>query len=484
MLFNSLHFPFFFIVFFALYFSLPHRFRYIFALAASCYFYMYFIPKYLLILVALILVDYAGGLAMERWVKYKSLFLWVSVAANVGTLVFFKYLLFFDLNLSRLAALAHIPYKTTTLSLILPLGLSFHTFQSLSYIFEVYFGRYPAERRLDRYALYVLFWPQLVAGPIERPQNLLRQLQKVPSFSASAAVLGLRWILLGFFKKTVIADNISVYVDKIYGSAHQHQGPVLWMATYLFAIQLYCDFSGYTDIARGCAKIMGIDLMENFNLPYLSKSVAEFWRRWHISLSSWLNDYLFAPLLLVSMRRWSARLPVPLIQCMAFISVFLVIGLWHGARWTFVIMGALHGLYLSFGLLTQRLRARFRKRIGLSSFPRVESFLKIAVTFHLVCFSWIFFRAGNLGDAYYITTHLFTGWHFAEVSLISLLTPQIFFVILLGIVSLFLGSQGRWLWLQMEAKPRWVRWSVYYACLAIVLFMGVFEQRQFIYFQF
>ncbi len=318
----------------------------------------------------------------------------MSIVANVGILGFFKYINFVDANLTVLFGALHLGWAIPHLDIILPIGLSFHTFQSMSYTIEVYRGRQQAERHLGIYALYVMFYPQLVAGPIERPQNLLHQFREPHTFDAERVIDGLKLMLWGFFKKVVIADRLALYVNGIYDHpAAQHGWPLI-IATYFFAFQIYCDFSGYTDIAIGAAQVMGFRLMDNFNRPYFAKSIVEFWQRWHISLSSWFRDYLYIPLggNRVAVPRW----------CFNIMVVFLVSGLWHGANWTFIVWGALHGVYVIAGVATfawQRkfLRIRRHARIGWS-----RRWIEAFVTFHLVLIAWVFFRAASLSDAGYI----------------------------------------------------------------------------------
>ena len=288
MLFNSPLFLVFFISVFGFYFGIPQRFRWLILLIASCFFYMAFIPVYILILVAVIIIDFFAGIEIEKSVgKKKRFFLLLSIFSNIGILFVFKYFNFFHANFDALAHLLHWNYSLPTLSLLLPIGLSFHTFQSLSYIIEVYRGNQKAEKHFGIYALYVMFFPQLVAGPIERPQNLLPQFHNPKEFNASRAVSGLRLMLFGFFKKIVIADNAAILVNFVYARSHESAGWPLILATFFFAWQIYGDFSGYSDVARGAARVFGFELMKNFDRPYFSKSISEFWRRWHISLCTW-----------------------------------------------------------------------------------------------------------------------------------------------------------------------------------------------------
>jgi D-alanyl-lipoteichoic acid acyltransferase DltB (MBOAT superfamily) len=383
MIFNSVHFIFFFIVTTILYYALPHRFRWAFLLAISCYFYMVFRPIYILILAGTIVVDYVAGLFLESTTnpRRKKIFLVASIIANVGVLAVFKYYNFINDNLTELLGVFHLKNEIPMLRILLPIGLSFHTFQAMSYTIEVYRGKQQAEKHFGMYALYVMFYPQLVAGPIERPQNILHQLKEKVVFNYDHIVSGLKLILWGLFVKVVIADRLSIYVDIVYNSPEHHSAISSLVATLFFTFQIYCDFSGYSSIAIGCAKVLGIDLMINFRRPYMSTSIREFWSRWHISLSTWFRDYLYIPLggNRVSLYRNMFNL----------FFVFLVSGLWHGANWTFIIWGALHGFYLIMEIVFDRLVPSIK-------LPRS---IRWILNFVLVAIAWVFFRASNFQTA-------------------------------------------------------------------------------------
>ena len=341
MLFNSMSFFVFFGLVTPTYFLLPHRFRWLLLLAASCVFYMAFVPVYLLILLFTIIVDYFAGLLIHGSTgKTRKLWLVASIVSNVGVLFFFKYFNFFNENLTHLAEFLNWQYSIRSLQILLPIGLSFHTFQAMSYTIEVYYGRQQPEKHFGIYALYVMFYPQLVAGPIERPQNLLPQFREVHSFDPYRVSLGLSRMIWGLFKKVVIADRLVYLVDVVYVHPGYYDGLSLFTATIFFAFQIYCDFSGYCDIALGAAQVMGFHLMENFEQPYFSRSISEFWRRWHISLSTWFKDYLYIPLggnRLTLVRTWG-NLAI----------VFLVSGLWHGANWTYIVWGRFARILFNF----------------------------------------------------------------------------------------------------------------------------------------
>jgi alginate O-acetyltransferase complex protein AlgI len=488
MLFNSGQFLLFFPIVTALYFLLPHRFRWILLLIASCYFYMAFRPVYILILAFTILVDYAAGIWIEEApLSRKKLYLICSLIANVGVLAFFKYFNFLNGNLKHVTDLLGARDPIPFLNIVLPIGLSFHTFQSLSYTIEVYRGNYPAERHLGIFALYVMFYPQLVAGPIERPQNLLHEFHREHFFDYARVVAGLQLMLWGFFQKVFIADRLAPFVNTVYNDPHHYQGISLMIATVFFALQIFCDFSGYSDIARGSAEVMGFDLMVNFNRPYSSRSIAEFWKRWHISLSTWFRDYLYVSMggNRVSRPRWYFNL----------FFTFLISGLWHGANWTYVIWGALNGFYLIAEIVVGNWRQRWFPRSGAPAGFPVGAVLR---TFCLACFAWIFFRANNVQDAYYVAGHLLQGLtsvpkHLREITYLREMillgqTPQELMLALLGLTIVFgahlvQGKPG--LAASFSRQPVVLRWGVYYAALILILFFGAFNQsQQFIYFQF
>lgn len=488
MLFNSLHFVIFFIVVTGLYFALPHKYRWHLLLAASCYFYMAFLPIYILILGFTIVVDYFAGIYIERAVGGKrKLFLIFSLIANIGVLAIFKYYNFLNGNLS--AFLSGIGYENhiPDLSILLPIGLSFHTFQAMSYTIEVYRGNYKAERHFGIYALYVMFYPQLVAGPIERPQNILPQFYEEQQFEYERVIDGLKLMAWGMFKKVVIADRLAMITDPVFNSPSDYPAISLALATFFFSFQIYCDFSGYSDIALGSAKVMGFRLMKNFDRPYSAKSISEFWSRWHISLSSWFRDYLYIPLggKRVSIPRWYFNL----------FFVFLVSGLWHGANWTFIVWGALHGFYLIFGILTADARKTLKSFLGIDKILWLNNLLAIVTTFVLVTVAWVFFRANGVRSALYILKQLPYSLQEIYFSIINgtlnlgnlpLDVPNIIFCLLLiAFLEIVQFLQSKYnLSNALGERPIYIRWAFYYAAALAIIYFGVFDNRQFIYFQF
>jgi len=489
MLFNSFEFLVFFPVVTLLYFLLPHRHRWLLLLGASCAFYMFFKAVYILILFFTIVVDYVAGICIEesREPGRRKMFLLASLVANVGVLAVFKYFNFLNGSISSVGEWLGFENKVPYLTILLPIGLSFHTFQAMSYTFEVYRGNQRAERHFGIYSLYVMFYPQLVAGPIERPQNILHQFYEKHHVEYGRIVGGLQLMAWGLFKKVVVADNLALMVDNVYNNPTGYTGISLVLATVFFAFQIFCDFSGYSDIAIGSAQVMGFTLMKNFNRPYMAKSMPEFWGRWHISLSTWFRDYLYIPLGGNRVVKWRWYYNV-------FV-VFLVSGLWHGASWTFIAWGALHGFYQVFGFMTQERRAALAERVGLTAHPRLHRALQTATVFALAGFAWIFFRANSLSDAVYIVSHSLTGlgnvqellygnWQhllFLDTSA-HVFTVSVCAVLLME--AIHRRQESGSIREEIASWPVWRRWSLYYGFLVLVLVFGQFGEGQFIYFQF
>ncbi|QNF35294.1 MBOAT family protein [Adhaeribacter swui] len=490
MLFNSLEFLLFFPVVTLLFFLLPHRFRWVLLLVASCFFYMFFKPIYILILLITIIIDYYAGILIQNspTKKKKKFYLIWSLVANISVLAIFKYFNFFNDNITSVSEWLGYENPIPYLTILLPIGLSFHTFQAMSYTIEVYRGHQPAERHFGIYALYVMFYPQLVAGPIERPQNVLHQFHEKQYFDYDRVADGLKLMAWGLFKKVVIADRLALMVNQVYNNPTNYDGIYLIIATVFFAFQIFCDFSGYSDIALGSAQVMGFKLMENFRRPYSAKTIKEFWGRWHISLSTWFRDYLYLPLggNRVSKWRWYYNIFI----------VFLVSGFWHGASWNFIIWGALHGFYQVFGFITAPQRNNLVKFLRLDNFPRLYNAIQVVTTFSLVGLAWIFFRANTLTDAWYISTHLFQNfWGSTREFAHQLLFENkilgqykqefilaVLFILLLEYVH-YLQSQHK-LRLQIAHFRPFYRWGIYSAYLLVFLYFGVFNSNSFIYFQF
>lgn len=488
MLFNSLAFLAFFPCVLLLYYALPFRFRKYMLLIASYYFYMCWKPEFIVLILFSTLVDYCCGLGMVRWPKRKKWLLAVSLTMNLGLLFFFKYLNFFGETLTALCRAVSIPFSAPALNIILPVGISFYTFQTLSYTLDIYKGKLEPEKDFVTFALFVSFFPQLVAGPIEKASNLLPQLKVEHPFDYRDVTWGAKLMVWGFFKKMVVADQLAVLiVDPVYLNLEHYRGGALVLATFAFAFQIYCDFGGYSDIARGCAKMMGVDLMVNFKSPYFfSHSIGNYWQRNHISLSRWFTEYVYIPL--GGSRKGRVK------QVWFTTVTFFLSGLWHGAEWSFVIWGLLQAVYLNLE------RAFHRSKTPPKS-PLLH-LLAILTTFCLSCFSLIFFRAANIGEALYVIRHAL--WDIGSPALYvkTLLTS------LTGLEALNLGMReavfllGALLLLFLfdladektdaitlvSSWPAAIRWGCYLGLVMVVLIFGVYgpgyDVRAFTYFQF
>jgi len=483
MLFNSWQFLVFFPVVTSLYFLLPQRLRWILLLAASCVFYMALIPIYILILLFTILVDYCIGLAIgQSSGKLRKTYLIISLTSNLAILAFFKYYNFLNVSLASFAHFIDWNYPVRYLAILLPIGLSFHTFQGMSYTIDIYSGKQKAEKNLGIFALYIMFYPQLVAGPIERAGHMLPQFRRSHSFEYKRVTDGLKLMAWGMFKKVAIADRLALPVQLVFSHPMRFKGIQFILATVLFAYQIYCDFSGYSDIAVGAGEVMGFELVNNFNRPYYSKSLIEFWRRWHISLSSWFRDYVYIPL-------GGNRVPRIRVILNLFV-VFFLSGLWHGANWTFAIWGLLHGGYVAVEHGLQHYK--------ISAFNVTYRWMRVFITFSLVTFAWIFFRADSFHTALYIVTHLFTdigdflgnflnfrattstlaemGLPFDTVLIIAVL------LVTLETVQLIQRRSSVRNLLSGMSIP--VRWGAYLALTLAIMNLGVERRIPFIYFQF
>jgi len=467
MLFNSLPFLFFYLIVTPLFYLIKDSRRWILLLIASCYFYITYVPAYLLILVFTIVIDYYAAISIEKTIikKRRKQLLILSLIANIGVLAVFKYYNFFVSNInSLLSGHAALLY----LNILLPIGLSFHTFQAMSYTIEVYRGNQKAEKHFGIYALYVMFYPQLVAGPIERPQNIIHQFYEKHPFSYDNLKAGLMQIATGLFKKVVIADRLAILVDGAYLHPREQSGTTLLVSTLFYSFQIYCDFSGYSDIAIGTARTMGFTLMQNFRAPYFSRSVNEFETRWHISLSTWFRDYLYIPLggNRVKVSRWYLNLMI----------VFIVSGLWHGANWTFIVWGALHGIFLIVHIAFNK----FLKKLDYNFKPNLlKTILQTGFTFLLVSLAWVFFRAANLADAVYIVKSIFQFSIYDHVKF-SLNSNEIWFSVFL----IFLLCLKERFYLTIPTKNNISFITVFLIIIFSCYLFGVFNNKQFIYFQF
>lgn len=471
MLFNSFPFIIFFISVTLGYYLINPKWRWLLMLAASCYFYAFLIPAYLLILFLIILIDYSAGILIESAnKKAKKMYLGLSILTNLTALAVFKYHNFFAENVNVVSGYFFNHSQLLSVwKLALPVGLSFHTFQGMSYTIEVYRGNHKAERAIGIYALYVMFYPQLVAGPVERPQKLLPQLHKQHQISYNGISAGLKWMLWGYFMKVVVADRLGIYVDYVYGDVNVHSRVALLTAVFFYSFQIYCDFAGYTLIALGAAKTLGIELSSNFKRPYLADSMRNFWQRWNITLSQWFRDYVYFPMggSRVKLSKYIFNILV----------VFILSGLWHGANWTFIIWGLLHGLFLLFGY--------FRRK----QFPRfiLPRFMDIILTFLMVSFAWVFFRSKNIDDAFTVIKRIFdphtarfVGGEFDERALLVYSALGIIFVAGNDFMAEYFPGKMQFL----HNRITGIRTTTCVCLILIIMLFGVFDGSQFIYFQF
>lgn len=474
MLFNSVEFWLFFAVTLVIHALLPHRYRWALLLVASYVFYMWWNAGYAVLIALSTVVDYAAGRAIHSasTTRAKKLALWASLVSNIGMLFTFKYWGFFHESMAAILLPFGVSYEVPSLDVLLPVGISFYTFQTLSYTIDIYRGTLTPERHLGKFALFVSFFPQLVAGPIERARHLLPQISTPKRFDPEALIQGLQLAAWGLFKKVVIADRLALYVDPVYDHPDAYSGPTLLLATYAFAFQIYCDFSGYSDIAIGTARALGFDLMVNFERPYFASSIRDFWRRWHISLSAWLRDYLYIPL---GGNRGSAWFTYRNLML-----TMLLGGLWHGASWNFVIWGGLQGGMLSVSRMTLDARDRLSERVGV---PRwLRDAVRVILTFHLVCLSWVFFRSSTLDDAMVVLGGVIRPWSalFVDVPTFAHGALGVTVLVAVEVAQSRYGSLRR----VVESWPRPARWLLLYGLLLSIVIFGVESESQFIYFQF
>jgi alginate O-acetyltransferase complex protein AlgI len=487
MLFNSITFVVFYVAVFALYWLLRARGpQNVLLLVASWIFYGAWSWKFLLLLIASTVLDYVCGLliAGAADARRKRLVLLVSVTANLLFLATFKYLGFFVTEFAGLLERLGFNANISVLEIVLPVGISFYTFQTIGYVVDVYRGKVPAARSFLDYALYVAFFPQLVAGPIERAGHLIPQFQKARVWSAPAFESGLQLAIWGLFKKVAIADNLAPYVDVVYTNPAEFSGTALVTATIFFAFQIYCDFSGYTDTARGVARMLGFELMRNFNFPYISKTPVEFWQRWHISLSQWFQDYLYYPLAMRYMRRGGYFR-----KYKAHIISMALIGLWHGANWTFVVFGLYWGVVIAVYLaMLDRTAAAGRNAPADQLTARARDLGAITLMFTLVCVGWVFFRAESIGDAWYVLAHALSSSGASAVIGAGVGDVPVLWVLIVGLVlAEWVYRHSARLRRRLEGAQLPATAGRYALIAAIIVSVGASqldEARPFIYFQF
>jgi len=478
MLFNSLDFIIFFPIVIAGYFALNPKYRWILLLLASYYFYMCWNYKYIVLILFSTVIDYFSALLMVRTnrLKVRKTLLILSLASNLGLLFFFKYFNFFAESINLVFDQFNVMKDVRYFDLLLPVGISFYTFQTLSYTIDVFRGKKEPETHFGKFALYVSFFPQLVAGPIERSTRLLPQLKKHFLFNYDRVRDGILLIVWGYFKKVVIADRIAEYVNIVYNNPTEHTGYPMIIATFFFSFQIYCDFSGYSDIAIGSAKIMGYDLMTNFRRPYFAQNIREFWRRWHISLSTWFRDYFYISIGGNRVSKFRHKLNIFL--------TFVVSGLWHGANWTFVIWGALHGIYQIIEIWKKNLISQYTFLQQIKIPKTFAQLSNILITFILVYISWIFFRANNVNDAFFIIQNLFNTdpqpvnlFFFKADMTISLIT-----IAFLLIIELWEEVSG--LYDKITRFPKFIKWMILTVILLSIVILGKWDEVDFLYFQF
>ena len=454
-------------------------------LISSIFFYYSLLPYYLILFFALTLLNYYIGIVVQGAGERKKTIFVFSIVSNIFVLALFKYYGFFE---SLFKDILQLSASNALLKIILPIGLSYFIFCIICYLIELKRGKIEAEKHFGIFATSLLFFPKIMQGPIERPHEMFPQFKEIKRFDYERVVEGLKQILWGVFKKLVVADRIALYVDAVYGNVQHHGGFTLLVATFLFAIQIYADFSAYTDIALGSARILGFNLTENFKRPYFAQSVKEFWDRWHISFSTWLRDYIFLPLAYYISRRLpkTSYLGVSTekwIFLIASMVTFLICGIWHGEGVNFLFWGILFGVYLTIANWTLGISKVFRRAIGVSKSSGLYKIYGILFTFMLISFAWIFFRANSFQQAIYVIQKIFTldsGFFIG--------TPSYFVYSLIGVFILFAADfneeflKGRYSLFNHQFLV--VRYTAYSAVLIIILLVGVFDGGQFIYFQF
>ncbi len=478
MLFNSIDFAIFLPIVFILYWFVAAKnlkLQNNLLFVASYFFYACWDWRFMFLLMFSTLLDYYTGLKMQAAEnkKGKQFWFWLSVIVNLGFLGVFKYYNFFAESFAE--SVSHIGWQVSPLMIqvILPVGISFYTFHGLSYVIDIYNSKIKAERNFVDYAVFVSFFPLLVAGPIERATHLLPQIKKARTFDYAKAVDGLRQILWGLFKKIVIADKCAEFANQIFNNSADMSGSTLVLGAIFFTFQIYCDFSGYSDIALGTARLLGIELLRNFAFPYFSRDIAEFWRRWHISLSSWFKDYLYIPLGGSKGGNW--------MRIRNTFIIFVVSGFWHGANWTFLAWGFLNALFIMPSIIMKTNRNNLEIVAKGRLLPTLKELFQIVVTFGLAVFAWIFFRAENISHAFSFISGIFSSSLFSipEIKPISL-----FFILIVFVLIEWLGREGQYAISQINlVENKILRWSIYIViCVSIFLFQG--KQQEFIYFQF
>lgn len=473
MLFNSIAYFIFLPIVLFIFFIIPQKWRWLWLFIVSCYFYAYFIPVYLFILFFIIIIDYFAGINIEKQQgKIRKTLLIVSLGANISVLAFFKYYNFLNDNIT--IVLQYLGYKNSIppLNWVLPIGLSFHTFQAMSYTIDVYNKQQKAEQHLGYYALYVMYFPQLVAGPIEKATRLIPQLKAKHFFSYERCLSGSRLIIWGLFKKVVIGDTLGAYIQTVFSDLHNYTGLSLLICCFFYVYQVYCDFSGYTDIAIGSSKILGINLMTNFNKPFNARTYPELWSRWHISLTTWFREYLYIPLggNKVSKKRWYINILI----------VYIVMGVWHGSAWTCVGFGLFHGLINIFSVHTKDYRFKLEQKLKLNKFPLLNKTIDRLLVFCLFALAAIILRCPTLNDFVYLATHIFT-FSTSNINWESL-TYILILISIFEAIQSFQKDEDKEPFTNMPNL--FLRFTVYLFLIYSIILFGNKQAESFIYFQF
>lgn len=499
MLFTSVSYMIFLPLVFLLYWLLPHKYRWVLLLVASYYFYTCWNAKFIVLIVFTTIVSYFGAIKVEKTVNksQKKIWLTISIIICLGLLIYFKYFNFLATSITEMFKFFIIPIQLPTYKIILPIGLSFYTFQILGYLIDVYRGSANAETHLGKYAVFVSYFPKLLSGPIETTNTLFPQIHKEQSFSYDQSIYGIKLIAWGLFKKIVIADTLASYVNAAYGNIWTTSENLILTATLAFAIQLYADFSGYIDIASGSSKILGINLSKNFDSPYFSASIKEFWRRWHITLGSWFKNYLFYPILRTKTcsslskicSKWLPKYyaqKVPVV--FALLIVWFFMGLWHGASWNFIIFGLYYAILMIIGLLFAPLDKEFISKFKINTGSDLYNLFKVLWTFLLVCFGYIFFRTSNLFEAYYVISNLnhidlSMNFHYSVKNIY-----QIFLFMGIGLLFIYDYLSLKYDVIDKIKTLNFVfRWMIYYFIVGATLYFILYTNlsaSNFVYFQF
>lgn len=493
--FNSIHFLIFFPIIALLYFTIPEKKRWIWLLISSYYFYMCWNAKYVILMVTTTMITYFSGLLIEKAnkidngkksIQLKKIWVFIGFSSNIGILFLFKYFNFFRAYSIKFFSFINITINIPTFDFLLPIGISFYTFKALSYIMDIYRNDIKAERNFGKYALYISFFPQLAAGPIEKSKHFLYQFNEKHSFDYDRVKNGLLLMMWGYFQKVFVADRLATLVNTVYNNPEKYKGFEIITATIFFAFQIYCDFSSYSDIAIGAAEVLGFKSSKNFNQPYFSKSIKEFWRRWHITLSGWFKDYLYIPL--GGNKRGKLR------YYLNIMLVFLVSGLWHGAAINFIIWGGLHGIYQVIGDILKPLKAKVIKMLKVKTDGFSYKLFQMSVTFILVDFAWIFFKASTFTSAKTIIKNMiyFNPWIFTDSSIYKLgLDEKEFTLAVLGIIIVLIANilqTTKSLRIELSKQNTVFRWAIYLITVTSILIFGIYgpgyNVQQFIYFQF